>query len=344
MKELCISLINALTGAVCAVIGAERFRRLAALFLSASDKGAFATFSLRPRSADQVATVSDSLKQAKRTGVILQGGLMNKDGFTLETLKIYKRLFRGQPLILSTWKGEDEGVLRTARELGAECVLSEKPPYAGVSNINLQIVSSRAGVKKARELGCEYALKTRTDQRIYAPDVDEYFRNLLDAFPVSGAASAQKKRIAGISLNTFKYRMYGLSDMTIFGHIDDMLLYWDISTDDRVFNKEEREAPRTLASYSKWRVCEVYLATEFLKKIGRELRWTLADSWSAFRDNFCVVDKEQLDLFWPKYGRAEYRWRSYRQNYRTQEITFRDWFNIYRGLDNRAIDERLLEQ
>ncbi|OGR65000.1 MAG: hypothetical protein A2X31_07515 [Elusimicrobia bacterium GWB2_63_22] len=333
-------------GAVVAfrVVGDKYRRRLAWIFLGAGDSESFITFHVRPQEGAHVSTVNDQLSVSPKIAVVIQGGLLSDNHFTIETLNAYKNIFRGHPLILSTWDGESEAVLKEAERIGVHCCVNPKPKYFGVSNINLQIVSSRAGVRAAHKLGCEYVLKTRTDQRIYAPDTGEYLYNLCETFPVAGNYPKQKKRIVGVSLNTFKYRMYGLSDMLVYGHIEDMLLYWDIDTDTRVFTREETEKSRTLASFAKWRVCEVYLATEFLKKIGRELQWTLQDSWRAYAENFCVVDREQFDLFWPKYGREEYRWRSYGQNYKTREMTFRDWFNIYRGLNNREIDERLLDQ
>jgi hypothetical protein len=344
MRKLIIFIVNEITRSISRLIGADKFQRLIGLFLEANDTGTYDTLCSRPQSAAQVTTINDSLIQKSKLAVILQGQIILEKDFTLETLKIYKSTFKDHILILSTWEGEDAATIDAARKMGVHCCINPKPKYFGVSNINLQIVSSGAGVRKAHELGAEYALKSRTDQRIYAPDVAEYLHNLLESFPVKGNFPKQKKRIVCVSMNTFKYRMYGLSDMTIYGHIDDMLLYWDISLDERVFPQEEKDRPNTLASFAKWRVCEVYLATEFLKRIDRKIEWTLADSWLAYVENFCVIDKEQLDLFWPKYGRAEYRWRSYQQNYRTQEMTFRDWFNIYRGLENRKIFEQLLEQ
>jgi len=64
-------------------------------------------------------------------------------------------------------------------------VLSKKPDYPGVSNVNFQIVSSSTGIVKAKELGAEYCLKTRTDQRMYAPNIKEFLINLLKTFPVN---------------------------------------------------------------------------------------------------------------------------------------------------------------
>lgn len=306
-------------------------------------EGVFITYHARPQKASEAEPVAQDFGPQKKLAVILQGPIVQDSDFTLETLRLYHGIFPGHPLILSTWEGSDPVSVEAAQSLGVICILNKKPSYAGISNINLQIVSSRAGVLKAKELGAEYAIKTRTDQRIYAPDAAQYLYNVTEAFPVGGQYPKQKKRIVGVSLNTFIYRMYGVSDMTIYGHIDDMLLYWGVDNDERVFTKQEMEASgANLDTFAKWRVCEVYLATEFLKKIDRNVAWTLTDSWQAFADNFCVIDREQLDLFWPKYDRTEYRWRSYPEKFKTKEMTFRDWFNIYRGIRGIKIDESIL--
>jgi hypothetical protein len=167
--------------------------------------------------------------------------------------------------------------------------------------------------------------------------------NITEVFPVREGYN-QKKRIVGMSLNTFKYRMYGLSDMLIYGHIDDMMLYWDVSLDQRVFNAEETEAAvSSQRKFAMWRVCEVYLATEFLIKVGRTLGWSLKDSWEAFADHFCIIDKEQLDIFWVKPPRLEYKWLSYTGMVKFQEITFREWLNIYSNLTHKEISETFMD-
>ncbi len=331
-----MSFLKIIYKGICLIIGHGHTQGITRRFFEVIEQDEYITCHSRPHKASRVGTVNDKVKQEHKLSVILQGPVITENDFTLETLKIYQNHFKGHSLILSTWKGENEAVIKEAGELGINCVINKKPDYPGESNINMQIVSSGAGVRKAAELGAEYALKTRTDQRMYAPNISEYLYNIIENFPVGGNYPKQKKRIVGISLNTFKYRMYGLSDMMVYGSIEDMLLYWDIAEDTRAFTAQQRKAGLVDS-----RVSEVYLATGFLNKVGREILWTLADSWQVFADNFCIVDKEQLDLFWPKYGRQEYKGITYRQDYRTQEMNFREWFNIYSGINNKNINDEL---
>jgi len=308
------------------------------------DADNFVTYHYRPKLSNAVMTESDLVKGRKPLAIVMQGPIVHVDSFTLETLKIYQRHFAGANIIVSTWEDESPVAIRQIEDAGIMVVLNRKPAYPGVSNINLQIASSRSGMQQAKDLGAEYALKTRTDQRMYAPNLTDFFYNLTEIFPVNGNWPKQRKRIVGCSLNTFKYRMYGLSDMLIYGHIDDMLVYWDIGLDERVFDeKQQLQATSSLRTFALWRVCEVYLATEFLMKIGRELEWSLRDSWSVFAEHFCVVDKEQLDLFWPKYNHSEYRWLGYSEDTRMQEVSFREWVNLYASLTTREIPESMLD-
>jgi hypothetical protein len=76
--------------------------------------------------------------------------------------------------------------------------------------------------------------------------------------------------------------------------------------------------------------------------VGRKLEWSLADSWSAFADHFCVVDTEQLDFFWPKYNNKEHRWLKYDGTIKMQELSFREWLNLYANLKNIKISENVL--
>jgi len=282
----------------------------------------FLSFAMRPKQAHRIGTFSDTVTNLPKMAIVIQGGLLLKENFTLETVKLYKQLYKDVLVIVSTWEDSDSKAMQALETAGAVLVKSKKPADFGQQNINLQLVSALAGVEKAQELGAEYVLKTRTDQRMYAPNAMEYLYNITQTFGVCGS-DVQTKRIVGVSLNTFKYRMYGLSDMNIFGTVQDMLKYCgaklDVKTDDSV-------GPMSLPKP----LCEVYLATEFLKSVGRDIAWTVEDSWDAFRDHFVVVDEESLDLYWYKYARMrEYRYPQYDTIKNNQQLSFREWFNIY---------------
>ena len=290
----------------------------------------FTTLHKRPKYSDECNTWSDELISLPKIGIIIQGPLIKMDDFTLETVKIYKKLFKSSLIILSTWEDENNNYLERIRAEGIEILQNKYPKNRGISNVNLQLISSLNGIKIAEEKGVEYILKTRTDQRIYSPNSLEYFLNLLEQFPVKN--KIQKQRIIGVSLNTFKYRLYGLSDMTIFGNVKDMLLYWGANLD----NRTDQKPTTNSFEYAKERYCEIYFVTEFLKKIGTKPLWTLKDSWNIFAKHFCVVDQQDIDLYWYKYKKyKEYRYLRYDGIHTDKEMTFLEWFNLYTNLKNK---------
>jgi len=127
----------------------------------------------------------------------MQGNIINKNNFTYETLKIYRKLFPKIILILSTRDDCSKDEINKLNKIDVEVVENTKPDYSGVSNINLQIKSTKNGLFKAKELGFKYCLKTRTDQRIYRHDFILYFLSLLDFFKIESKCFQSIKKNSG---------------------------------------------------------------------------------------------------------------------------------------------------
>jgi hypothetical protein len=277
-------------------------------------------------------TWSDQLKTEPVIAIVIQGPLKHEVDFTLETVRLYQKHFANAHIIVSTDVTTDASVISQLTEAGAHLVHAQKPQTTGWGNVNLQLASSFAGMKKARELGAEFVYKTRSDQRMYGVNISEFLLNLIHEFPVAPGYS-QKYRIIASSFLTLKYVPYLITDMFQFGHIDDMIRYWSAPYDTRT-----GPAPitRTVQEATEARIAEPYLVTEFLKQIGRMPLGTNADSWDVYAKHFCIVDRETLDLFWYKYNfYQEYQFKDYRGITNNQLLTFAEWFNLYRGLTNK---------
>ena len=121
-------------------------------------------------------------KWKSETAIVLQGPIEHKDNFTLETIRTYQKIFPSEEIILSTWNTISEKELKQFEDLGCHIVLSPYPKMSGRGNINYQITSSYAGVKKAKDIGCKYVIKSRTDQRITKSNIVDYMRNLIESF------------------------------------------------------------------------------------------------------------------------------------------------------------------
>jgi len=290
----------------------------------------FLTYHARPKSHDGVRLSKPCASHADEsaTAIVIQGPILLDNDFTFETLKLYGEMFPQTRLILSTWEDENTEELIKIRGLGVDVVLNKKPIYAGPANINLQIVSASSGIMRAKEIGCRYALKTRTDQRIYSENSLRLCLGILKLFPLKNKL-CQKNRLVAFNLNSFKYRLYGISDMINFGNIDDMLDYWSPPLDQRKIS--ELGDAKTLYEFSRQRFAEVYFMTSFLVKIGRDINWSLEDSFSAIADHFCILNTSDIDLFWPKYTRKEFRHVGYKL-IRTAQFEFSDWISLHGGI------------
>lgn len=301
--------------------------------------GVFFTYALRPEHSKHFGMRKKSTIYPK-IGIVIQGPIITDRNFTLETVKIYQKIFPEAEIVVSTWNDEHPDVLSEFHKENLTLVLNEKPPQGKPwgPNFNLQLVSSLAGVKMCQELNCEYVLKTRTDVRIYRPDALRFFYNLTEKFPIV-ADCGQKKRIIGVSLNTYKYRLYDLSDMTVFGSTADMLLYWGAELDYRDISTDNAKTNRL---FSILNIGEVYLVTEFMKKINYALKWTLKDSWRVFAEHFCVIDQQSIELYWHKYSRHdEYRHPYYYYARTGKEMSFSEWLEMHCNLENLEIDENI---
>ena len=329
MKAFLYKLLNTL-------LSVSFLRRLENLVLDLLERkeNSFITVHRRPVQTAAIETVSDPSRADEKTAIVLQGPLLLQNHFTLNTIRLYRNHFPGAKIILSTWEGESGEELKEIGGLGVDIQLSTPPDFAGISNINFQIVSTLSGMELAGKSGREFFLKTRTDQRFYAPSTLEFLQNLISSFPLNDSSYDQRGRIVGLNMNTFKYRMYGISDMFLFGYAHDMMNYWQCPLDQRPPVSIPRE--ENIFRHSKLRLCEVYLCSEYLTRIGRKLEWTLEDSFLAYAQHFVVVNSSDLDLFWPKYGRKEYRWLSYDKITDHQQLDFREWLNLYQE-PSRAI-------
>ena len=155
-------------------------RILASIFLRASNsiyesishlqshtKNHFLTYHLRPKFAAEINTNTANQIPPNKLAIIIQGPLLRTNNFTIETIKLYKQIFRGAKLILSTWEDENQETIDEAKTHGVEVIVNKFPNKSGPFNVNYQLKSTMGGLFAAYELGYECSIKTRTDQRLY---------------------------------------------------------------------------------------------------------------------------------------------------------------------------------
>ncbi|AOL22393.1 WavE lipopolysaccharide synthesis [Erythrobacter litoralis] len=334
------------------------------LFAETSKGSHFMTSRARPKASVELGLGADSsprysLQPAVRpekAAIVLQGPIWSAENFSLETVRIYRRHMPDCRLVLSTWKDAPQTDLDRIAKEGVDIVLNDKPATPGPYNVNMQIVSSSGGMRRAAELGVEWVIKSRTDQRLYQPTIMSSLISLAQLFPPLGAAATtQKYRVFGMAGGTFKFAPYHLSDQTVFGHIDDMLSYWspplresplpeDFPTDPlRLF----LEVP--IGKFCRYAAAETYFASQFLLRQGRSLEWTISDSWAALRDHFGVVDQMSSDIYWVKGQHYTMRdvMGSYAALSNIGELGFLEWVQLVAGAlspETAGAYERVLDE
>jgi hypothetical protein len=233
--------------------------------------------------------------------ILLQGPIITKNSFTLQTILLYRFVYPNAKIILSTWKDEAKKLDKNKlNDLKVDVLLNTKPDNVGISNINLQLVSTIAGINFASDQGVKYVLKTRTDQRVCKSlDFLGHMRNLQTNFPISN--DKMENRLIVASTNSFKSRLYGVTDMYMFGSISDMKLFWQIPTEQK--SETLHEVKTDPVYFISNKQAEGYLVNHFFNSIDFSPSWSVENSHYFLSQFFCIVDKEQLDLFWLKYER-----------------------------------------
>lgn len=239
-------------------------------------------------SVDEVKSVDKYKDINRKIAIVIQGQVIYAEDFTYNTIRLYKKIFKGSKVILSTWKDEDEkaefGKIKSILDKD-ELVLNDKPSHPGILNVNYQIISSNAGFARAKELGIEYALKTRTDFRIYAEDSLAFLYVRTMQFP---AKTSAKKRIS--ILPPYSDIPYYIPDYLFFGNVDDLSQMWDAK--ELFDDKSEQLNPEMLVFIKYTKLLGVYIDSpqEHIKEYIDMLC-----------DTFIITDFTTYKPVWKKY-------------------------------------------
>lgn len=283
------------------------FRKIVLEFEKRNDY--FISLSNRPKKSDLIKTETISYSTSlPPIAIVIQGPIVYEEDFTLETIKIYKKHYPNVKIILSTWETENKEYLMLIEKLDVTVIANKFPEDPGFQNLNLQTTSTINGLRKAKEDGAEYVIKSRTDNRFYAPDVLEFLYTIIEKYSIDMELTP-RNRLVAISYISKKFIPYFVPDLFMFGHIDDMILYWGLAPDNRKISNEDIKK-ETIESIIK-KSNSVHYAKQYLTKVGFRTELSLTQSNKAWKDYFCVIDKEMIDFYWyqkspsiDKHGRA----------------------------------------
>jgi len=258
--------------------------------------GYFFIFKIRSIRTDKIISNYTSFPEiGEEIAIIMQGPIISKTKFTYETLKLYRKIYPNVTIILSTWVNTDQIILDEINQLNIFVITNELPTQRGHSNINLQLKSTISGFEHLNSHQVKYVLKTRTDQRIYSSENYLLFMiNAQESFPIQ--SDYLEKRLIVCNLNMYRNRKYCVSDMFMFGTLNDMNLFWNIPyQEEGLIEDKEKE-------FFKNNLGEAYLINTFIKNIEFDIENTLPNSDLFLNSNFFIIDKNSIDLFWYKYN------------------------------------------
>lgn len=274
----------------------------------------YAAYKIRPKTVDKMFLIEEENDIDAQIGIIMQGPIFTEKHFTLETVKIYKKLFPSAKVFISTWDDQDEQEIQLlSKEPNCEIVFNKKPIEPGAVNANMQRETTLGGIRKAKEEGYKYILKTRGDWRIYAKGSLRFMVHLLEKFPCNRTLFDQNKRIIAADIATeetsIMFYPYWVTDLLMFGEINDMEDYWNSDLMGKSeFNKKTTDDTIRGQNYSWSRRIEEQLLNEtripmnyIKRKMNAMPEISVKGYWDFLRDYCIIVPKSLLDAFWFKY-------------------------------------------
>ena len=261
--------------------------------------------------------------------LVVQGPYVKLGRFTFDMLKYYRDTFPNSVIIYSTTSElPKEDALLLEDKFKIDIVKPNCDIQPGPFNFNLQLLTTNAGLDRLSDYGerVNFVLKTRSDQVLLNGKFYEYFKMLLQHYPLIKNTKGQQGRLLFSSLNSFNSRLYGLSDMLVFGLKDDVISYFACEYDLRSTEQLSIAGSRSIKDHSTLEVCEVRLAVQFLKSKDEQLLYTIEDSKTKISSRFIVIDHEMIEQYWCKYSSNIDRYASFGKY---EEMSYLDWLSVY---------------
>lgn len=197
---------------------------------------------------------------ASELSVVISGPILgskqDRKEYTRKTCESVRKFFPGAEIVLSTWENEEVSGLDYD-----ELVLS-LDPGSSTGNVNRQICSRTAGIKKASR---EYVLAIRSESKIvrtdFMEDIDKYESHL-------GRYRFLKHRIViPATYPACRGELFHIGDWYFLGHKEDLLKFWDVPyMDDSLYNNSEDDLLYNPHRYLITSFVKKYYPLEFLKK------------------------------------------------------------------------------
>ena len=171
---------------------------------------------LFPKSINDFKLVTTHQPEEK-CAVIITGAISDIN-FLITSIKLYKIIFPDCMIIVSTWSSSKKNDIEKIQSENIEIILNDQPKVFAPLTLTYQMKNASEAIKIAEKNNCKFVLKTRTDWRIYKQNSMAFLLGLWKTFKIKNN-DITKGRLIVTSMTTHKYRIYGLTDTIIFGHI-----------------------------------------------------------------------------------------------------------------------------
>jgi hypothetical protein len=234
-----------------------------------------------------------------RTGCVIQGDIRRG---TSQILQELPRKF--DFTVLSTWVDDEQ----IAPPGDYSLVVSEKPRVGGLSNRNFQRLSAAKGIQAAKDFGCDYILKWRTDMLPTRLDVNQLLNWANYKIPNGMQSRLVMPAFRNLSVEPDWFS--SIPDLFAFGHIEEMEMLWgdskfDYSLEMNLPNQMSNELMNTQSDSS--RLADLYSAESELYSIFRSRLQTKQgielDHPTIAKNYFRLFDYQRLGIYW--FGREQ---------------------------------------
>lgn len=221
------------------------------------------------------------------------------------SVSFYRKTYPHAQIIVSTWNDEPTEILKEIAALGATVITSAKPTISGNMNVNLQLITSLAGVKKADELGCLYAVKTRTDQRVCKPFI---FDIMISIIRNCKGVKNQKGRLVTLGYPSGgMFIPYQTCDFLYLGYTEDLIRFFSAPLDERICNNDIKVCKygQKLTRHENSKFMhppEIYMMKHYcMDVLGFSGEDSVKEYWHIVKDCLILFGMKDIDLMWDKY-------------------------------------------
>jgi len=238
---------------------------------------------------------SVDLGDHKDVGVVIQGLL--DPNLTIPLITRFRHMHPSCKIILSTWDTTEPEHIETVRSFVDKILLLPDVSNPGDRNRNRQSFSTFEGIRVAKMLGCKFIFKIRSDVWVCRDDILDFLKNIWKQYPSPANIKATGRIILAQSYSRV-FVPFHPGDMIMFGHVDDMTCFWDMSHDSNL--RPDREASNL------WDYCVRGFAPEteygysYCQRTSQIMPECFAESLRWFCSHFVVVDDIDFETFWYK--------------------------------------------